>query len=122
MRAVEATEAWWRDWSARCCYQGPWRDAVVRPLVTLKALTYEPTGGIVAAATSLPEQLGGAHNWDYRHCWLRDAAFTLQAMLRAGYGEEARAWRDWLVRVVAGDPAQLQIMYGLRQRVLVNPS
>jgi GH15 family glucan-1,4-alpha-glucosidase len=86
---------------------------VVRSLITLKALTYEPTGGIVAAATtSLPEQLGGARNWDYRHCWLRDAAFTLDALLRAGYGEEARAWRDWLLRVVAGDPAQLQIMYG----------
>jgi GH15 family glucan-1,4-alpha-glucosidase len=85
----------------------------VRSLVTLKALSYEPTGGIVAAATtSLPEDLGGARNWDYRYCWLRDAAFTLDALLRAGYGEEARAWRDWLLRVVAGDPAQLQIMYG----------
>ncbi|MGH3274751.1 MAG: glycoside hydrolase family 15 protein, partial [Streptosporangiaceae bacterium] len=84
-----------------------------RSLVTLKALSYEPTGGIVAAATtSLPEDLGGARNWDYRYCWLRDAAFTLDALLRAGYGEEARAWRDWLLRVVAGDPAQLQIMYG----------
>jgi GH15 family glucan-1,4-alpha-glucosidase len=112
-QAVAATEAWWREWSGRCSYHGPWRDAVVRSLVTLKALTYEPTGGIVAAATtSLPEQLGGARNWDYRYCWLRDAAFTLDAMLRAGYGEEARAWRDWLLRVVAGDPAQLQIMYG----------
>jgi GH15 family glucan-1,4-alpha-glucosidase len=113
MQAVAATEAWWRDWVGRCGYQGPWRDAVVRSLVTLKALSYEPTGGIVAAATtSLPEQLGGARNWDYRYCWLRDAAFTLDALLRAGYGEEARAWRDWLLRVVAGDPAQLQIMYG----------
>jgi len=113
MQAVTRTEAWWREWSGRCRYRGPWRDAVVRSLITLKALTYEPTGGIVAAATtSLPEQLGGARNWDYRYCWLRDAAFTLDAMLRAGYGEEARAWRDWLLRVVAGDPAQLQIMYG----------
>jgi GH15 family glucan-1,4-alpha-glucosidase len=113
LRAVAATEAWWRQWSGRCGYQGPWRDAVVRSLITLKALSYEPTGGIVAAATtSLPEQLGGARNWDYRYCWLRDAAFTLDALLRAGYGEEARAWRDWLLRVVAGDPAQLQIMYG----------
>jgi len=113
LQAVAATEAWWRDWSGRCGYQGPWRDAVVRSLITLKALTYEPTGGIVAAATtSLPEQLGGDRNWDYRYCWLRDAAFTLDALLRAGYGEEARAWRDWLLRVVAGDPAQLQIMYG----------
>ncbi len=113
VQAVAATEAWWRGWSGRCGYQGPWRDAVVRSLVTLKALSYEPTGGIVAAATtSLPEDLGGARNWDYRYCWLRDAAFTLEAMVRAGYGEEARAWRDWLLRVVAGDPAQLQIMYG----------
>jgi len=112
-QAVAETEAWWREWSGRCRYQGPWRDAVVRSLVTLKALSYEPTGGIIAAATtSLPEDLGGARNWDYRYCWLRDAAFTLDAMLRAGYGEEARAWRDWLLRVVAGDPAQLQIMYG----------
>jgi GH15 family glucan-1,4-alpha-glucosidase len=113
LRAVAATESWWRQWSGRCSYQGPSRDAVVRSLITLKALSYEPTGGIVAAATtSLPEQIGGARNWDYRYCWLRDAAFTLQAMLRASYGEEARAWRDWLLRVVAGDPAQLQIMYG----------
>jgi GH15 family glucan-1,4-alpha-glucosidase len=113
VQAIAATEAWWRKWSGRCAYQGPWRDAVVRSLITLKALSYEPTGGIVAAATtSLPEQLGGARNWDYRYCWLRDAAFTLDALLRAGYGEEARGWRDWLLRVVAGDPAQLQIMYG----------
>jgi GH15 family glucan-1,4-alpha-glucosidase len=112
-QAVADTEAWWRQWSGRCSYRGRWRDAVVRSLITLKALSYEPTGGIVAAATtSLPEQLGGARNWDYRYCWLRDAAFTLDALLRAGYGEEARAWRDWLLRVVAGDPAQLQIMYG----------
>jgi len=113
VQAIAATEAWWREWSGGCAYQGPWREAVVRSLITLKALSYEPTGGIVAAATtSLPEQLGGARNWDYRYCWLRDAAFTLDALLRAGYGEEARAWRDWLLRVVAGDPAQLQIMYG----------
>ncbi len=111
--AVAGTESWWRERSGRCSYQGPWRDAVVRSLVTLKALSYQPTGGIVVAATtSLPEYLGGERNWDYRYCWLRDAAFTMDAMVRAGYRGEARAWRDWLLRVVAGDPAQLQIMYG----------
>ena len=111
--AVAETEAWWREWSGRCRYQGPWREAVVRSLVTLKALSYKPTGGIAAAVTtSLPEDLGGSRNWDYRYCWLRDAAFTLDALLREGYGDEARGWRDWLLRVVAGDPAQLQIMYG----------
>jgi GH15 family glucan-1,4-alpha-glucosidase len=113
LAAIAETEAWWRKWSGNCSYEGPYRDAVVRSLITLKALTYEPTGGIVAAATtSLPEEVGGDRNWDYRYCWLRDAAFTLDAMLQAGYREEARAWRDWLLRVVAGDPAQLQIMYG----------
>ncbi len=112
--AIRETEAWWRDFGASCTYDGPHRKAVVRSLVTLKALTYAPTGGIVAAATtSLPEQLGGGRNWDYRYCWLRDATFTLQAMLRAGYRGEAEAWRDWLLRVAAGDPVQLQIMYGL---------
>jgi GH15 family glucan-1,4-alpha-glucosidase len=111
--AIRETEAFWRRWSGQCGYDGPQRNAVLRSLITLKALTYAPTGAIVAAATtSLPEQLGGGRNWDYRYCWLRDAAFTLQAMLRAGYRDEARAWRDWLLRVAAGDPAQLQIMYG----------
>jgi GH15 family glucan-1,4-alpha-glucosidase len=107
LAAITETEAWWRKWSGSCSYEGPWRDAVVRSLITLKALTYEPTGGIVAAVTtSLPEEFGGNRNWDYRYCWLRDAAFALDAMLQAGYREEARAWRDWLLRVVAGDPAQ----------------
>jgi GH15 family glucan-1,4-alpha-glucosidase len=98
----------------RCTYDGPWPDAVRRALITLKALTYAPTGGIVAAATtSLPEQWRGPRNWDYRFCWLRDATFTLQALLGTGFVAEARAWREWLVRAVAGDPAKLQIMYGL---------
>ncbi|MGD1218273.1 glycoside hydrolase family 15 protein [Streptomyces krungchingensis] len=104
----------WRAWAAGCRYDGPHRDAVVRSLITLKALTYSPTGGIVAApTTSLPEELGGVRNWDYRYCWLRDSTLTLGALLSAGYHEEAEAWRDWLLRAVAGDPADLQIMYGL---------
>jgi GH15 family glucan-1,4-alpha-glucosidase len=112
--AVEHTTAWWSDWSNRCSYEGPWREAVVRSLITLKALTYAPTGGIVAAATtSLPESLGGTRNWDYRLCWLRDATFSLYALMSAGYVEEAGAWRDWLLRAVAGSPSQIQIMYGL---------
>jgi GH15 family glucan-1,4-alpha-glucosidase len=112
--AVERTRQWWQRWSSRCSYDGPWRDAVVRSLITLKALTYAPTGGMVAAATtSLPEQIGGVRNWDYRYCWLRDATFTLYALMSAGYEDEARAWREWLLRAVAGTPSQLQIMYGL---------
>ncbi|WP_405085672.1 glycoside hydrolase family 15 protein [Microbispora sp. NBC_01389] len=104
----------WQDWAARCGYRGPWRDAVVRSLITLKALTYSPTGGIVAApTTSLPEHLGGVRNWDYRYCWLRDAAMTLDALLRAGYVEEAHAWRVWLLRAIAGRPEDHQIMYGV---------
>ncbi|MFI8951263.1 glycoside hydrolase family 15 protein [Streptomyces sp. NPDC053750] len=104
----------WRDWAAHCRYDGPHRDAVVRSLITLKALTYKPTGGIVAApTTSLPEEPGGVRNWDYRFCWLRDSTLTLGALLSAGYLEEAEAWRDWLLRAVAGNPADLQIMYGL---------
>ena len=112
-QAVAATEAWWRDWSTSESVTGPWAPAVERSLITLKALTYAPTGGIVAApTTSLPEQLGGMRNWDYRYCWLRDATFTLDALMLAGHDAEARAWRDWLLRAVAGDPADLQIMYG----------
>jgi len=112
--ALKETEAGWRKWSQRCGLTGPYREMVQRSLMTLKALTYEPTGGIAAAATtSLPEKLGGERNWDYRYCWLRDAAFTLYALMTAGYQDEARAWRDWLLRAVAGSPPQLQIMYGL---------
>ncbi|MFC9685441.1 glycoside hydrolase family 15 protein [Streptomyces sp. NPDC056948] len=104
----------WQAWVSRCRYRGPYRDAVVRSLITLKALTYAPTGGIVAAlTTSLPEEPGGVRNWDYRYCWLRDSTLTLGALLAAGYQEEAEAWRNWLLRAVAGDPADLQIMYGL---------
>jgi GH15 family glucan-1,4-alpha-glucosidase len=113
-QSIEETEDWWRKWSARCTYKGPWREQVLRSLITLKALTYGPTGGIVAAATtSLPEQLGGVRNWDYRYCWLRDATFSLYSLLACGYREEARAWRQWLRRAVAGSPASLQIMYNL---------
>ena len=112
--AIRETEAWWREWSGRCTYRGEWREAVVRSLITLKALTYGPTGGIVAApTTSLPEQIGGVRNWDYRYCWLRDATFTLFALLNAGYRDEARAWRAWLLRSVAGRPAATNIMYGV---------
>jgi GH15 family glucan-1,4-alpha-glucosidase len=112
--AVDDTELFWSAWAARCAHAGPWRDAVVRSLVTLKALTYAPTGGLVAAPTaSLPEQPGGVRNWDYRYCWVRDATFMLQALLAAGYRDEALAWRDWLLRAAAGHPAQLQIMYGI---------
>ncbi|MBH1936548.1 glycoside hydrolase family 15 protein [Streptomyces sp. AV19] len=112
--SLEATEGFWRDWVEHCTYHGPYRDAVVRSLITLKALTYAPTGGIVAApTTSLPEDIGGSRNWDYRFTWLRDAAITLSSLLRTGYREEARAWREWLLRAVAGDPENLQIMYGI---------
>jgi GH15 family glucan-1,4-alpha-glucosidase len=108
------TEAWWEAWIGGCGYTGQWREAVVRSLLTLKALTYEPTGGLVAApTTSLPERLGGVRNWDYRYCWLRDATMTLYALMHAGFEAEATAWRDWLLRAVAGSPAELQIMYGV---------
>ena len=113
--ALEDTERYWREWTGRCTYAGEWSEPVRRSLITLKALTYRPTGGIVAApTTSLPEQLGGTRNWDYRFCWLRDATLTLLALMDAGYYEEAAAWRDWLLRAVAGSPSQVQIMYGLR--------
>ncbi|MFO0588490.1 MAG: glycoside hydrolase family 15 protein [Polyangiaceae bacterium] len=113
-RALEACEKFWRDWSCRCEPSGPYHEAVTRSLITLKALTYDPTGGVVAAATtSLPEQIGGVRNWDYRYCWLRDATFTLYALLSSGYRDEAEAFRNWLLRAVAGDPAKLQIMYGI---------
>jgi GH15 family glucan-1,4-alpha-glucosidase len=113
-QALRDTEARWLEWSGRSRYDGRWRDAVMRSLITLKALIYAPTGGIVAAATtSLPEQLGGPRNWDYRFCWLRDATFTLNALLLAGYTEEAVAWREWLLHAVAGNPDEAQIMYSV---------
>jgi GH15 family glucan-1,4-alpha-glucosidase len=111
--AISLTDSWWRTWSGECTYSGDHFDAVLRSLITLKALTYEPTGGIVAAATtSLPEALGGNRNWDYRYCWLRDATLTLESFMRGGYHLEAMAWRDWLLRATAGDVSKLQIMYG----------
>jgi GH15 family glucan-1,4-alpha-glucosidase len=114
LKALRQTELYWKRWSARTGACGKYTNAVRRSLITLKALTYRPTGGIVAApTTSLPERLGGERNWDYRFCWLRDATFTLQAMMNSGYDEEAKDWRDWLLRAVAGDPAQAQILYGI---------
>ena len=113
-QALVDTESFWREWVTDCVHVGRFREPLVRSLVTLKALTYAPTGGIVAAATtSLPEALGGVRNWDYRYCWLRDATLTLLALVRAGYEDEARAWRDWLLRAIAGRPGEVQIMYGI---------
>jgi GH15 family glucan-1,4-alpha-glucosidase len=112
--ALRDTEDFWLDWCSRCTYEGDSRDLVARSLITLKALTYAPTGGIVAApTTSLPEKLGGARNWDYRFCWLRDATFTLLALMNSGYTEEASDWHNWLLRAVAGSPDNMQIMYGI---------
>ena len=114
---TEQTEQWWREWSSRCTHQGEWREQIVRSLITLKALTFAPTGGIVAAATtSLPEQIGGVRNWDYRFCWVRDATFTLYSLLSNGYLDEAKAWRQWLVRAAAGKPEQMNLMYGIDGR------
>jgi GH15 family glucan-1,4-alpha-glucosidase len=112
--ALSSTEEFWQGWSGRSRYRGAWRDEVKSSLVVLKGLTYAPSGGLVAAVTtSLPEEIGGVRNWDYRYCWLRDATLTLQALLGAGYVDEARAWREWLLRAVAGDPPDLKIMYGI---------
>jgi GH15 family glucan-1,4-alpha-glucosidase len=114
-QSLAATEKWWKRWAGRCTYHGEWRDAVVRSLLTLKALTYKPTGAIVAApTTSLPERIGGVRNWDYRYCWLRDATLTLSVLLNSGYTKEAKDWREWLVGAVAGTPSEIKIMYGLR--------
>ncbi len=114
-QALRDTEEFWTEWCSHCTYEGDYHDLVMRSLLTLKALTYEPTGGIVAApTTSLPEKLGGARNWDYRFCWLRDATFTLLALMNSGYTEEASAWHNWLLRAAAGAPANIQIMYGIK--------
>ena len=114
-KALQETEDFWLDWCSHCRYEGDSRDLVMRSLITLKALTFQPTGGIVAApTTSLPEKLGGSRNWDYRYCWLRDATFTLLALMNSGYTEEASAWHSWLLRAAAGAPANMQIMYGIK--------
>lgn len=111
--SLQLTEEYWKEWSSRCTYKGEFRPAVIRSLLTLKGLTYTPTGGIIAAATtSLPEFIGGVRNWDYRYCWLRDATFSLYSFMQAGYREEASQWSNWLLRAAGGDPAQIQIMYG----------
>src|SRR4051812_506400 len=113
-QSLQTTEGFWVEWCGRNEMEGEWADAVTRSLVTLKALTYAPTGGLVASSTtSLPECLGGSRNWDYRFCWLRDATLTLLALMNAGYYDEARAWRDWLLRAAAGAPSQLQVLYGV---------
>lgn len=114
LRALRTTESWWKRWARACNVEGKWRDCVTRSLITLKALTYMPTGGIVAAATtSLPEQIGSVRNWDYRFCWLRDASFTLFSLMSCGYTKEAHEWMTWLLRATTGHPAELQVMYGV---------
>ena len=111
---IHGTEKFWKDWTSSCTTEGPYASIVKRSLITLKAMTYQPTGGLVAAATtSLPEQFGGPRNWDYRYCWVRDATLTLLALMNTGYYDEARSWREWLLRAVAGSPKQMQIMYGI---------
>src|SRR5581483_5501632 len=113
-QALEDAEKFWIEWSSHCSYEGQYRHLVLRSLITLKALTFDPTGGIVAApTTSLPEKFGGWRNWDYRFCWLRDATFTLLALMNSGYTEEASAWHGWLLRAAAGSPEHMQIMYGI---------
>jgi GH15 family glucan-1,4-alpha-glucosidase len=113
LRSIDDTDAWWREWCAQGEFEEPWAAAVKRSFITLKALTFAPTGGIVAApTTSLPELVGGVRNWDYRYCWVRDATFALYALMNGGFTSEAIAWRDWLLRAVAGDPSKLQVMYG----------
>jgi GH15 family glucan-1,4-alpha-glucosidase len=112
--ALRDTEKFWSEWAGRLHYSGPWKEAVMRSIITLKGLTYAPTGGLVAAlTTSLPEQIGGVRNWDYRYCWLRDATFTLVTLMRVGYRDEAKSWRQWLLRTIAGSASQMQIMYGV---------
>jgi GH15 family glucan-1,4-alpha-glucosidase len=114
-QALQDTEKFWTDWSGDCRYLGPWREAVERSLLVLKGLTYAPTGGLVAAlTTSLPEEIGGVRNWDYRYCWLRDATFILITLMRVGYRDEAKSWREWLLRAIAGSAAQMQILYGVQ--------
>src|SRR6201995_3882771 len=113
--ALDETVRYWNSWASHCKLKGKWRNAVMRSLLTLKGLSYAPTGGIVAAVTtSLLEKIGGARNWDYRYCWLRDATFTLLAFMNAGFTEEAESWLNWLMRVIAGTPTQLQTMYNVR--------
>ncbi len=113
-QAIARTDRWWRQWAAKTPYDGAYGNAVTRSLITLKALSYLPTGGVVAAPTaSLPEAIGGSRNWDYRYCWLRDATITLSTLINAGYEDEARSWREWLLRAIAGDPSEVQIMYGI---------